>query len=139
MLKGKHCCHCCLRLSLAFTCRVRPGKLPSLQDLGFQVDAAHAEQPSSSSALLAARAGGAAEGGETRALRELHAFVTSEAAARAAGRGGAGGERSGAWPAAHGRDGAAEAGAEEDVGAAFVSNVGPWLALGCLSPRQVRG
>lgn len=72
-----------------------------------------------------ASAGGAnLRGGESEALRRLGDFVTHFAAAEA--------------PAASAGGGGARASTPAN-GSSFCCKISPWLALGCLSPRQLFG
>jgi deoxyribodipyrimidine photolyase len=97
---------------------VCPGELPTLQQLGF--DAVTLSRCASDKDA----AGAHLRGGESEALRRLSEFVTTFKS--------------------HQQQGvtAAEEGAKQGKGSQsaapnFCCKISPWLALGCLSPRQL--
>jgi deoxyribodipyrimidine photolyase len=95
---------------------VSPGELPSLQQLGF--DAATLQRCANDKSAAGARL----RGGESEAMRRLSDFTTHfthPGSANSSSR--SGGESS-----------AVTAGAPN-----FCCKISPWLALGCLSPRQL--
>lgn len=91
------------------------GELPSLQQLGF--DAATLRRCASDTSA----AGAGLRGGESEALRRLQDFVA----------------RVTAPPARAGASSTASADAGASDGSSFCCKISPWLALGCLSPRQL--
>jgi deoxyribodipyrimidine photolyase len=100
---------------------VCPGELPTLQQLGF--DAATLSRCASDKDT----AGAHLRGGESEALRRLSQFVTTfksqQQQATAAGSGDAQGARQGKG--------------SQSAAPNFCCKISPWLALGCLSPRQL--
>jgi hypothetical protein len=101
---------------------VPAGDLPSLQQLGF--DAATLQRCVNDTSA----AGGRLKGGESEALRRLSHFITQfthPGTSSGSSDSGSGGSRQKA-------DGASAAG-----GPNFCCKISPWLALGCLSPRQL--
>jgi hypothetical protein len=97
-----------------FARSVSPGELPSLQQLGF--DAATLQRCANDKSA----AGACLRGGESEAMRRLSDFITHFT------HPGSSSSRSG------GEGSAVTAGAPN-----FCCKISPWLALGCLSPRQL--
>jgi deoxyribodipyrimidine photolyase len=95
------------------------GELPTLQQLG--LSAASLQR----SAADPAAAGAQLKGGETQALAHLRSFLTELQ------QGAAGGAA--AYPAG-GSSGAKSA---DTRSSSFSCRISPWLALGCLSPREM--
>jgi hypothetical protein len=94
-----------------------PGPIPSMRELGF-----------AEGDLKGSSAGGG-NGGEAEALRQLRAL-----AAELKQRSGGGG-----WQQRRATCSSASAAAAETAAAsaAFAARISPWLAVGCLSPREV--
>lgn len=99
-----------------FCCSVSAGDLPSLQQLRF--DAATLQRCSNDTSAAGARL----HGGESEALRRLTDFITHFTLP----------STSSSSASSSGRKGGAQAEAPN-----FCCKISPWLALGCLSPRQL--
>ncbi|WIA32347.1 hypothetical protein OEZ86_003183 [Tetradesmus obliquus] len=102
---------------------VCPGELPTLQQLGF--DAATLSRCAGDKDA----AGAHLRGGESEALRRLSEFV-SKFTAQQQQKGVAAGAGSSSSKAAQGKG-------SQDAAPNFCCKISPWLALGCLSPRQL--
>lgn len=100
-----------------------PGELPTLQQLGF--DAATLSRCAGDKDA----AGAHLRGGESEALRRLSEFV-SKFTAQQQQKGVAAGAGSSSSKAAQGKG-------SQDAAPNFCCKISPWLALGCLSPRQL--
>lgn len=115
------CVPCCLAAVSLCPCSVSPGELPSLQQLGF--DAATLQRCANDKSAAGARL----RGGESEAMRRLTDFIThfthpgSASSSTASASSSSSGKKNGV---------AAEA-------PNFCCKISPWLALGCLSPRQL--
>jgi hypothetical protein len=98
---------------------VSAGDLPSLQQLGF--DAATLQRCANDTSA----AGAGLRGGESEAMRRLSTFITHfthpSSATTTTTSSSSGGKRDGATA----------------EGPNFCCKISPWLALGCLSPRQL--
>lgn len=107
-------------------CRPDQGDIPTLRQLGF------------SAATLArcaadkAAQGANVRGGESEALRQLQAFA-AHMAPDASTMGGA----PAAAPSCGGTTATVAASATAPPGTRFSCQISPWLAMGCLSPRQM--
>jgi len=99
------------------------GKIPSLQELGFSA--------STLARCAADKAAQAAQlrGGESEALRHLEAFAKHATVSDPSKPSGSGASSSGAR--------ARDAAVVSSQRAAFGAKISPWLATGCLSPRQM--
>lgn len=107
-------CSCC-----PLPCRVSAGELPSLQQLGF--DAATLQRCANDKSAAGARL----HGGESEAMRRLTDFIKHFT--------------SNNNTAISSSSSSSSGGAKDAVAAApnFCCKISPWLALGCLSPRQL--
>jgi deoxyribodipyrimidine photolyase len=107
-------------------CSVCPGELPTLQQLGF--DAATLSRCAGDKDA----AGAHLRGGESEALRRLSDFITKFTAQQqqqSAATAGVNSISSG--------KGALGKKSSQDAAPNFCCKISPWLALGCLSPRQL--
>jgi deoxyribodipyrimidine photolyase len=102
--------------------RVCPGELPTLQQLGF--DAATLSR----CARDKDAAGAHLRGGESEALRRLSEFVTTFKSQQQQG--------AAAGVSSRGQD-AKQGKGSQSAAPNFCCKISPWLALGCLSPRQL--
>lgn len=107
----------------SFCCSVSPGDVPTLQQLGF--DATTLSQCAQDSTA----AGAHLRGGESEALRRLAQFVQNFKL-QATHNSSSDSETSDSSTSYRRRD---KKGAAPD----FCCKISPWLALGCLSPRQL--
>lgn len=106
---------------LSISCRVSPGELPTLQQLGF--DSTTLSRCASDSNA----AGAHLHGGESEALRRLSEFISKFTAQKQAPSSSRSGDGSGSNGQA----------AAQSAAPNFCCKISPWLALGCLSPRQL--
>jgi len=113
-----------IRCSCCRCCSPDGGPIPTLRQLGFSAAAI------ARCAADGAAQGAAARGGEGEALRQLQSFMR-----QLAGGGGAGSGASGAGGGGSGR--AANGGGSGAFATSFSCRISPWLATGCLSPRQM--
>lgn len=93
---------------------VSPGELPSLQQLGF--DAATLQRCANDTSA----AGGGLRGGESEAMRRLTDFIAHFT-----------------HPGSAHTSGSSKQTGAAAVAPNFCCKISPWLALGCLSPRQL--
>lgn len=121
----KHVCctrQLCSSSCTAVTHRVPAGDLPSLQELGF--DSATLQRCAKDTSA----AGAGLRGGESEAMRRLQDFITHFTRPGSAITAGSSGS---------GSSGIGSSGTKSGAGPNFCCKISPWLALGCLSPRQL--